>query len=193
MATPVQYAVKQPIQDLGNLSPLQLALAYYMDLGQQVPFSVNTDFIAALKTYSDSGVVLPSDLNLDAAAVVVDGPFVKIIRRAENCGPNEISRYDSIVVGSKADLLPNAWTFDTSAVRGGSISNGGGGPWGNGGVESPFPGPNNAVDKPVFASVFYDTNATNYDGRIGQPDPGPSPGGGNPFGGDNGPGYTGEA
>jgi len=153
MATvPNQYLAGSPTQDAGNLSPLQLALAYFMDLGQQVPFAVNTDFIYALKTFSNSGVVTPSDLNLENVgnvSVISDGPWVKIIRRAENCGPLEIERYDSVIVGSKADLLPKAWTFDAATVRGGSLSTGGGGPWGSGGLNSAFPGPCNAIDTPA--------------------------------------------
>lgn len=152
MATvPNQYLAGSPTQDAGNLSPLQLALAYFMDLGQQVPFAVNTDFIYALKTFSNSGVVTPSDLNLENVgnvSVISDGPWVKIIRRAENCGPLEIERYDSVIVGSKADLLPKAWTFDAATVRGGSLSTGGGGPWGSGGLSSAFPGPCNAEERP---------------------------------------------
>jgi hypothetical protein len=159
MATvPKQYLTGSPTQEIGNLSPLQLALAYYMDLGNQVPFAVNTEFVYALKTYSDSAVVTPSDLNLENVgniSVIADGPWVKIIRRAENCGPLEIERYDSVIVGSRADLLPKSWTFDTATVRGGSLSAGGGGPWGSGGLSSAFPGPCNAIDRPPAIITDY--------------------------------------
>lgn len=153
MATvPTQYLAGSPTQETGNLSPLQLALAYFMDLGQVVPFSVNNEFIYALKTFSDSGVVTPSDLNLENVgnvSVIADGPWVKIIRRAENCGPLEIERYDSVTVGSRAELVPKAWTFDSTTIRGGSLSTGAGGPWGTGGLSGAFPGPCNAIDKPI--------------------------------------------
>lgn len=169
MATvPNQYLAGSPTQEIGNLSPLQLALAYYMDLGNQVPFAVNTEFVYALKTYSDSAVITPSDLNLENVgniSVIADGPWVKIIRRAENCGPLEIERYDSVIVGSRADLLPKAWTFDAATVRGGSLSAGGGGPWGTGGISSAFPGPCNAIDRPP-AIV---TN-NNYESSYGSPE-----------------------
>lgn len=153
MATvPTQYLAGSPTQETGNLSPLQLALAYFMDLGQVVPFSVNNEFIYALKTFSDSGVVTPSDLNLENVgnvSVIADGPWVKIIRRAENCGPLEIERYDSVTVGTRAELVPKAWTFDSTTIRGGSLSTGAGGPWGTGGLSGAFPGPCNAIDKPI--------------------------------------------
>lgn len=152
MATvPKQYLAGSPTQEIGNLSPLQLALAYYMDLGNQVPFAVNTEFINVLKVFSSSGVITPSDLNLENVgnvSVIADGPWVKIIRRAENCGPLEIERYDSVIVGSREELIPDAWTFDTTTIRGGSVSTGGGGPWGTGGLSSAFPGPCNAIDRP---------------------------------------------
>jgi hypothetical protein len=152
MATlPRQYQAGTPTQEIGNLSPLQLALAYFMDLGQVVPFSVNTEFINVLKVFSSSGLVTPSDLNLENVgnvSVIADGPWVKIIRRAENCGPIEIERYDSVIVGSRADLVPDAWSFDTTTIRGGSVSTGAGGPWGTGGLSSAFPGPCNAIDRP---------------------------------------------
>lgn len=171
MATvPKQYLAGSPTQEIGNLSPLQLALAYYMDLGNQVPFAVNTEFVYALKTYSDSAVITPSDLNLENVgniSVIADGPWVKIIRRAENCGPLEIERYDSVIVGSRADLLPKAWTFNAATVRGGSLSAGGGGPWGTGGLSSAFPGPCNAIDRPPAI-------VTNYDSSYGSPDSAPS-------------------
>lgn len=162
MAIPVQYEVKRPSLETGGLSPLQLALAYYMDLAQQVPFAVNTDFVAAIKTYSDSGVVLPSDLGLDGTSIIADGPLVKMIRRAENCGPLEIERYEQITIGNRADLLPNAWEYGVGTVRGGSISAGGGGPWGTGGLTSAFPGPCNAVDRPpnLIVGSYFDAYAT---------------------------------
>ena len=135
MATlPTQYEAGAPTQDSGNLSPLQLALAYYMDIGQIAPFAVNFEFLNALKTFSNSGLIRPSDLNLQdtgGISVICDGPMVKVIRRAQNCGPLEIERYESIVVGTKADLVPGAWHFDSGIVRGGSLSTGGGWPWGN--------------------------------------------------------------
>lgn len=167
MATvPKQYLAGSPTQEIGNLSPLQLALAYYMDLGNQVPFAVNTEFVYALKTYSDSAVVTPSDLDLQNVgniSVIADGPWVKIIRRAENCGPLEIERYDSVIVGSREDLLPKAWTFDAATIRGGSLSAGGGGPWGTGGLSSAFPGPCNAIDRPPPI-------VTNYESDYGSPE-----------------------
>jgi hypothetical protein len=166
MATvPTQYAAGSPTQDNGNLSPLQLALAYYMDIGQIAPFAVNFQFLNALRTFSNSGVIRPSDLNLQntgAIGVICDGPMVKVIRRAQNCGPLEIERYESIVVGEKADLTPGAWHFDSGIVRGGSLSAGGGGPWGTGGLTSDFPGPCNAVGAPpaiVNPSTDYPDNA----------------------------------
>lgn len=162
MSIPVQYQITKPSQELGNLSPLQLALAYYMNIGQQVPFAANLDFVGALKTFSDSGVVVPSDLGLDGTAIIADGPFVKMIRKAENCGPLEIDRYDQITIGNRADLLPNAWTFGESTVRGGSLSAGAGGPWGTGGLASAFPGPCNAVDRPpnIIVGGYSDVYAT---------------------------------
>ena len=162
MATPVQYEVKRPTLETGGLSPLQLALAYYMDLAQQVPFAVNTDFVTAIKTYSDSGVVLPSDLGLDGTSIVADGPLVKMIRRAENCGPLEIERYEQITIGNRADLLPNAWDHGVGTIRGGSISAGAGGPWGTGGLTSAFPGPCNAVDRPpnIINGNYFDAYST---------------------------------
>jgi hypothetical protein len=83
-----------------------------------------------------------------------------MIRRAENCGPLEIERYEQITIGNRADLLPNAWTFGESTVRGGSLSAGGGGPWGSGGLSSAFPGPCNAVDRPPAIVGSYDVYAT---------------------------------
>jgi hypothetical protein len=162
MTTPAQYAINRPTLEVGGLSPLQLALTYYMNEALQVPFAVNTDFVAAIKTYSDSGVVIPSDLGLDGTAIIADGPLVKMIRRAENCGPLEIERYEQITIGNRTDLLPNAWEYGEATVRGGSISAGGGGPWGTGGLASAFPGPCNAVDRPpnLIVGGYFDAYST---------------------------------
>jgi hypothetical protein len=178
MTTPAQYAINRPTLEVGGLSPLQLALTYYMNEALQVPFAVNTDFVAAIKTYSDSGVVIPSDLGLDGTAIIADGPLVKMIRRAENCGPLEIERYEQITIGNRADLLPNAWEHGVGTIRGGSISAGAGGPWGTGGLASAFPGPCNAVDRPpnLITGSYFDVY--NYEG----PNPGSTPGASDPGG-----------
>lgn len=149
MATPFQYQNNNPAIDNGNLSPLQLAAAYYMDQGQQIPFFINHDFLRAMTVFVSSGVVTPSSVPYiqSALSVVVKGDEVYVQRVGENCGPTDFPRYELVYVGKKQDLFPDAWTFDGAVVRGGSAATGAGGQWGTGGLTSPDPAPNNGADR----------------------------------------------
>lgn len=149
MAIPSQYQNNTPAIDNGNLSPLQIAAAYYMDQGQQIPFFINHEFLRQLTVFASSGVVNPSQVPYvqSGLAVVVKNDDVYVQRLAENCGPNEFARYELVYIGKKYDILPDSWTFGGTLVRGGSAATGGGGPWGTGGLTSPDPTPNNGVDR----------------------------------------------
>lgn len=58
MTTPAVYQGLVPNKTNGGLSPLQLALANSMANGQ-LPFGVNLDFLAAMRTYAHSDPLLP--------------------------------------------------------------------------------------------------------------------------------------
>jgi len=148
MAIPTQYSNNNPRIAIANLSPLQLAAAYYMDQGQQIPFFINQEFLRQMTTFASSGIVTPAMLNVtDGIAVVLRGNDVYVQRRAPDCGPEEIDRYEYVYAGTKQDLAPDSWEFDGILIRGGSAANGAGGPWGTGGLTSQDPTPNNGVDR----------------------------------------------
>ena len=60
MTTPSVYQGLVPNKTNGGLTPLQLALANAMATGQ-LPFGVNVDFLAAMRTYCHSDPLLPID------------------------------------------------------------------------------------------------------------------------------------
>lgn len=149
MATlPDQYQNNTPTKETANMSPLQLAAAYYMDQGQQTPFFINHDFLREMTTFLDTGIITPASVGVPAGlSVVVEDNNVYVIRQAENCGPIETDRFEKTLVGPISTVNPDAWTFGAITVRGGSAANGAGGPWATGGLTSQDPTPNNSVNR----------------------------------------------
>lgn len=147
MDIPAQFLNKNPQSSDTTLSSLQLAASYYMVQGQQVPFFVNHDFLRECKTFFDSGIITPLAVGVpDGLSVVAKGDAISVIRRAQDCGVDE-NRYEEVFVGNRGDILPNSWSFTGITIRGGSVANGAGGPWGTGGLSSQDPTPNNSVNR----------------------------------------------
>jgi hypothetical protein len=146
---PTQFAGTTPNIDKGNLSPLQLAAAYYMNQGIDIPFFVNAAFLEQFKIFCTSGQVTPANISAPSGAISVisKGDAIYIQRQAPDCGPDEIDRYEEIYIGQRNDIAPNSWSFNGTLVRGGSVAQGAGGPWGTGGLTSQDPTPNNGVDR----------------------------------------------
>lgn len=171
MAIPRQYLNNSPQIAIANLSPLQLAVAYYMDQGQQIPFFINQDFLRQMTTFASSGIITPEMISVPGISVVLQGNDVYVQRRAADCGPDETDRYEYVYAGTKQDLLPNSWSFDGILVRGGSAANGAGGPWGTGGLTSQDPTPNNGVDRQpdivTNVDAAYGTNVSTSTSGIG--------------------------
>jgi len=155
MAIPRQYLNNSPQITIANLSPLQLAAAYYMDQGQQIPFFVNQEFLRQMTTFASSGLITPEMVSVPGIAVVLKGDDVYVQRRAADCGPDETDRYEYVYAGTKQDLLPN----------------GAGGPWGTGGLTSQDPTPNNGVDRQpdivTNVTATYGTNVSASTSGIG--------------------------
>lgn len=147
---PNQYKGFQnlPTDLLGGLSPLQLAAAYYMIQGQQIPFFVNHDWLRALRVYCDSGIVDPKIVG-GTGAVVVENNNVYTIERAPDCGPDEVERTELVYRGPVAALPIDVWQAGLiEVIRGGSAANGAGGPWATGGIVGASPVPGNSVGQP---------------------------------------------
>lgn len=142
-----------PITDSG-LNPIQLLLANYMAVGNPPPFAVNAAFLDAMKTYSDSGVLSPFELNSrtgfpkipdleyntsQGIAYVARGEDVYLLRRAQDCGPNEY-RLEEVYIGRRPDIAEGTWLFYAPAIPPGSVSDqtwDGGGDYGGGGFTPP--------------------------------------------------------
>lgn len=161
MATfiPSQYKGFQnpPVNEISGLSPLQLALLYYVQQGQQSPFFVNRDWLQALKTFADSGVVDPKVIG-GTGPIITRGDDVYTIEPKPDCGPDDTDRYDLLYRGKSSNLFPTDqyWQCSTDQlIRGGSAADGAGGPWATGGIDGPASNPVNGVDRPdpVVANV----------------------------------------
>jgi len=161
MATfiPQQYKGFQtpPVNEISGLSPLQLALLYYVQQGQQSPFFVNRDWLQALKTFADSGVVNSSVIG-GSGPIVTRGDDVYTIEPKPDCGPDDTDRYDLMYKGKVSNLFPDNEFWRCSPdqlVRGGSSADGAGGPWATGGIDGPASNPVNGVNRPdpVYANV----------------------------------------
>lgn len=147
---PKQYSGFQNLPEnlLGGLSPLQLAAAYYMIQGQQVPFFINHDWLRALRVYCDSGILDPKVVG-GTGPVVVENDNIYTIERAPDCGPDEVERTELVYRLPVTELPVNVWQAGSvEVVRGGSAANGAGGPWGTGGITGASPVPGNSVGQP---------------------------------------------
>jgi hypothetical protein len=74
---------------------------------------------------------------------VTEGDAVYLYRRAEDCGEQE-NRVEKVLIGNLTVLSQQLgkilYTYYGSLIRGGSVSSGAGGPYGTGGLLSPYPG-----------------------------------------------------
>jgi len=151
MAIPSQYRNFQtpPVNELANLSPLQLALIYYMREGQEVPFFINHDWLRALTTFADSGIISPDQVGGSGPIVIdntVNPPKVFTIEPKPDCGPDDTDRYEKV----ERSIPPiKYWVGEfLDVVRGGSAADGAGGPWATGGLNGPDTSPGNGADLP---------------------------------------------
>jgi len=138
------YQGNTPSLESGGLNALQLALANFMAIGNPPPFAVNDAFMQTMKTFSDSGVLSPftldpvtglpriPDLNYsisDGIAYVARGDDMYLLRRAQDCGPDE-NRLEEIYLGRRPDVAEGTWAFYGQVV-GGTVSSGANdGSWG---------------------------------------------------------------
>ena len=171
MATiPPIYTNNTPIQNIGGLTPLQLAAANYMMSSSPQPFSINIDFLAEMVVFGSSENISPLEFDprtglpkpfpplirdVTAEAYFVRGEDLYIYRRAENCGPDE-DRYEEVLVGKVRDVAAGTYAYYGRIVRSGSVGTGGGGTDGSGGdgggggftpgpaPDAPSPGVNDA-------------------------------------------------
>jgi hypothetical protein len=166
MSTPAQYLQVTPTKEKANLSPLQIAASYYMDEGQQTPFFINHELLRQLTVFSSSAQLTPEQVGLDGLSFIQRDGNVYLFREAPECGPDGGARYEDILVGTVEEIAPESWSFDSITVRGGSAADGGGGPWGTGGLSSQDPTPNNGVDRspdivPNIRTAYSSTIQTN--------------------------------
>lgn len=169
MSIPSQYLNNTYTKQDAGLSPLQLAAAYYMDTGQQIPFFINYDFLRELKVYADSGCINPAALGVpDGLSVVAQGQAVYVLRQAPDCGPDDTNRTELVFVGNINQIpVANAWYFGGTTIRGGSAACGGGGPYGNGGILNATGAPDNALFTTNLvpnANVYNTTTNTTING-----------------------------
>jgi hypothetical protein len=148
MATvPPIYTNNVPIQNIGGLTPLQLAAANYMMSSSPQPFSINIDFLTEMLLFGSSENISPLEFDprtglpkpfpplirdVTAEAYFVRGEDLYIYRPAENCGPDE-NRFEEVLVGKVRDLATGTYAYYGRIVRSGSVGTGGGGTDGSGG------------------------------------------------------------
>ena len=147
MAVPEIYTNNVPVQNIGGLTPLQLAAANYMMTSTPQPFAINIDFLAEMVVFGSSENItplefdprtgLPSPLpplvrDITAEAYFVRGDDLYIYRPAEDCGPDE-NRFEEVLIGKVRDIAKGTYAYYGRTVRPGSVGLGGGGDNGSGG------------------------------------------------------------
>lgn len=158
MRVPSAYANVSPGIQTSGLTPLQIALVNTMTNApvnaSNSPILINKAFINTMNAFADSGVLSPTpydsrastlvDINsLPGLGYVTEGNDVYLYRRAEDCGEEE-NRVEKVLIGNLAVLSQQLgkiiYAYYGGLIRGGSISSGAGGPYGTGGLLSPYPG-----------------------------------------------------
>ena len=193
MTTPSVYQGLVPNKTNGGLTSLQLALANAMATGQ-LPFGVNQDFLAAMRTFVDSAPLTPirftdqfisrgytgfgryqenlgftqqkadqPDItyNVTGVSYVCRGDDVYLLRRAQDCGPDE-NRYEQIFVGKRTNVASGSFAYYGKIIFGGPYASGGNGPYGYGGGGLSVNSNNNG---PVSISI--NTNGENGANSLG--------------------------
>lgn len=178
-----------PTQDVGGLSPLQLALAQKLatgalDIYKDYPLLMNRQFLNTMAKYCDSGFLSPISYDFRSrfanapdmpvgltgiSYIIENEEDVYMIRKAQDCGPDE-NRLEKVLLGKKRELAEGTFAYYGCVIVGGSVANGGGGPWGTGGVLSAYPGPSGSSFNPDTDLATYDDFATSENASaIGSP------------------------
>lgn len=188
--TPEVYVNFIPNINVGDLSPVQLALASSMAAGFAIndsPMLVNKELIDEMIRFSDSALITPLAYDYQSYTDSPFAPYVTgtitgvsyiyengetyIIRRAQDCGPDE-NRTEKVKLPPSA-LAQGTFAYYGSVIRGGTFATGGGGPWGTGGITSPYPRNDDSPGNPyvggsdaVPLSSYRTSNTASF---IGQP------------------------
>lgn len=148
MSIPSIYTNLTPVQTVGGLSPLQLALANYLTTGTIPPFGVNQDFLATINSYADSGILTPTTVDartgvakkpdilpdVVAIAYLTSGNDLYILREAQDCGPDEKDRVEKVYIGDRTKIAKGTFAYYGGTIYGGTaasgatVSNNAGGP-----------------------------------------------------------------
>ena len=168
MATvPTQYANLVPRTESGELSPIQLALANFLAAGFAVndsPMLVNKEFATEMQRFMDSGVVTPIKYDYQTgngannyrgsitglSYVIQPDGYIYMLRKAEDCGPDE-NRTELVKLGPRT-LAEGTFAYWGSVISAGAYATGGGGPWGTGGITSPYPRNSDSPGNPFTGS-----------------------------------------
>lgn len=192
--TPEVYQNFKPNINVGDLSPIQLALASAMASGfpdvNDSPILVNQELVNEMVRFADSALITPLAYDYQ---LFTDSPFAPyvtgtitgvsyiyengetyIIRRAQDCGPDE-NRSEKVKLPPSA-LAQGTFAYYGSVIRGGTYATGGGGPWGTGGIASPYPRNDNSPGNPyvggsdaVPLSSYATSNSASFIGQSVDP------------------------
>jgi hypothetical protein len=189
--TPEVYVNFIPNINVGDLSPLQLALASALAAGfpnvNNSPILVNKELVDEMVRFTDSALITPLAYDYQSFTDSPFAPLVQgtitglsyiyengetyIIRRAQDCGPDE-NRQEKVKLPPSV-LAQGTFAYYGSVIRGGTYATGGGGPWGTGGITSPYPRNDNSPGNPYVGgsdAVPLGSYATsNVSSFIGQP------------------------
>lgn len=130
--------IPAPVQP--NLSPLQLALLNYLTTGNPPPLMPNEEFLTEMKTACDSDCLEASTTNAQTGlpqtpsitpgytgvGYVSLGDQVYLVKRAENCGPNEQERYDYVSMGDRTKVANGTFAYYGGPIENGTVARGSG-------------------------------------------------------------------
>lgn len=137
-AIPNPYRGTTPNVTSAGLTPYQLALADQLVKGTAPPYGVNPGFIAAMNTFASTKLLTPSTINpktletvqppiapgVSGNAYVVLGSTVYVIRQAQDCGPDDVNRYEKIAVENLANIAIRTWLYYGGSQPNGSAATG---------------------------------------------------------------------
>lgn len=124
MATSGFSPPSNPVIPPPGLSPLQLALAQYFLNGQQLPISINADFVKEMQRFCDTKPLTPLDYdaatgqpkkpdisNLTGLSYKIIGDDIYLQRVAQDCGPDEDIRYELVYVGKRFQVASGTYAY----------------------------------------------------------------------------------
>jgi hypothetical protein len=128
--TPSTYQNNTPVPVTPNLSSLQLALVDSLLTNTEPAFCINQDFLSVMKTFASSEIQSPTlsagnfAPGLEGVAYLSLHGTIYVMKVAEDCGPNETLRYQTLPIGADTMTGIRTWEYFGGPIYSGTAASG---------------------------------------------------------------------